>query len=162
MSKDRFFKHHERWPDRETRELQTLAREAGWTAPWDHQELRKAATKKSVLARAKSAKIRLITILAAYSLLDQKHKDQPYSALSLGALKDRYDFVLGTGDRASSDAARANLNSETAYHVAAALVLLNRLSEAEQSVLQKISAETLKQGLRQLGVRGTRGQRLSR
>jgi hypothetical protein len=95
MSKEDLFKRHEQ-PDPLTKELQTLAREQKWTAPWDYEEQRRAAGKKGSQRRVTIGTVRLSMIKAAYSVLDPEYKlVEPKSKKSIEALKAKIHRLWG-------------------------------------------------------------------
>jgi hypothetical protein len=88
--------------------VQRLARQEGWTPPWDREEQheeqqsqKKAAGKKSGLVRGGRGELRRSIIQAAYAELKPAHKYQPYSDDSIDALQRRYLSFLGKGDSAA-------------------------------------------------------------
>lgn len=98
------FQRHAIPPSRLHDAVQRLARQEGWTPPWDREEQheeqqsqKKAAGKKSGLVRGSRGELRRSVIQAAYAQLKPTHKYQPYSGDSIDALQREYLSLLGKG-----------------------------------------------------------------
>jgi hypothetical protein len=97
-------------PTRLHRVVQEAATEAGWIAPWDPDAVKlknekpkkKAAGKKSGLARAGRAKLRLLFVKEAYDRLKPASRMEPFSEHSMDALQAKYREVIAeSGDPAA-------------------------------------------------------------
>ena len=85
--------------------VQEAAAEAGWIAPWDlyaGKLKKKTAGKKSGLARAGRAKLRLLFVKEAYDRLKPASRMEPFSEHSMDALQAKYREVIAeSGDPAA-------------------------------------------------------------
>jgi hypothetical protein len=119
-------------------------RELGYIHSSEQREQRKAAGKKSALPRVKAGRARLSRIKKAYSLLEPEYKASPYSRNSLEALRGKYNRLWG-------DVPANDLTLEEILVAMSGCYL-------ELPLPDEVGCETLKSGLRQLGVKGRRGQ----
>jgi hypothetical protein len=191
------FKRHATPPTPLHDAVQKWAKKEGWSPPWDGEEQKKAAGKKSGIVRKTRAKLRLSIIHAAYSRLKPTYKSQPFSSESIDALEEEYLSLLGKADGSSSipltedrldsyasailaipqlpavdrsDALQDDYyiflrgtplrrkpmtDDELDLNISVLLAIAD-LPEADRHALQKVSHETLRSGLNQLGIKGKR------
>jgi hypothetical protein len=123
--------------------VQEAARQAGWIAPWDRyaeQLKKKMAGKKSGLARAGRAGLRLPFVKEAFGRLKAAHRIQPFSEHSLDALQAKYREVIAESDDPATSYDADLLMSAAPF---------------------KADRDTLKKDLILLGIRSKRGTRRS-
>src|ERR1035437_1104585 len=95
------FQRHANPPSRLHDAVQKLARQGGWTPPWDREEQheeqqsqKKTAGKLSGLSRERRAKLRRYIGGAAYWGLKPAYRNQPYSTTSIEVLREEYLNIL--------------------------------------------------------------------
>jgi BarA-like signal transduction histidine kinase len=100
-----FFQWHAILPTSLHEALQEAAKKEGWTPPWDCEEQaaaeqlkKRTAGKKSGLARAGRASLRLPFVKEAFGRLKPAHRMQPFSEHSMRALQVKYREVIAEGD----------------------------------------------------------------
>ena len=158
--------------------MQRLARQEGWTPPWDREEQheeqqsqKKAAGKKSGLIREMRAKLHRSIFIVVYLQLKPAYRNQPYSTKSIDVVREEYLKILHGEPNNLLDVAciklAENQNALTPlgaymFHFCLPLLMkLPRLSQNDRQILENISDETLKKDMKLLGIRSKRSKKRS-
>jgi hypothetical protein len=155
--------------------VQGLARQAGWTAPWDREEQheeqqsqKKTAGKLSGLIRERRAKLRRSIVVVAHLGLKPAYRSQPYSTQSIDVLQEEYLKILRCEPNNLLDVACIKLERAKEHSALSPegdcffrfyvtlLIKLPKLSPNERQILENISDETLIKDLKLLGIRSKR------
>ena len=127
--------------------LQKAAKQEGWIPPWDREEetaseqlKKRTAGKRSGLARARRASLRLLFVKEAFGRLKPSHRMQPFSEDSMDALQAKYREVIAESDDPTAPYDADLLMSAAPF---------------------KADRDTLKKDLILLGIRSKRGTRRS-
>jgi hypothetical protein len=159
---------------RQIDELRTLSREASRKF---QQRQTKDAGKKSAATRRPRARVRLRIVELVYARLDAKYKHRPYSKASINALRERYCSVVRMASGLPHPGRGRSINWKDTEMPAIEQIISFRRSPkfislmedaefcllvsdvmAESSLsdrlaLEKVSCETLRKCLAQLGVK---------